>query len=175
MRTLVLSFMYLMSWNLFGQNDWIPSECSPYILTYYDEITGENSTKTLRMYLSDTLHPNIITHIKLYGNENVIFLWIKTNGECTVNYATIHFLFTDTTRLQLSTGMQSNCIGLSSITFSKFDSYWPKLNILKNKKIKAIRVETKYPYCEKYFTTEEAETFIKILNCLLKIPADKDN
>jgi len=148
-----------------------PNDCSNWITTEVDEVTG-NSFTGIKDYL-------IVSHdggkngfgINIFKSpKSSIIISIKAvgAGSCIDEGDKINILFTDGSRLELASEGSFNCKGNATIYFGGMFRKKSQLNELKTKKIDLMRVWTSDSYVEEQFDSEQADQIINALNCLTK-------
>jgi hypothetical protein len=148
-----------------------PNDCSNWIKTEEDKVSGKSYT-TMKEYLvvsKDGGKKGFGISLMLSGKGSII-LSIKAvgAGSCIDRGAKINILFTDGSRLELSTDGDFNCKGNATIYFGNVFGKKKQLAELQTKKIDVMRVWTSDSYIEEKFEDEQAEQFKNSLNCLTK-------
>lgn len=147
------------------------SDCSNWISTNVDKITGVSSTsvKSTLVVSTDGGIKGFGIFMMLSGKGDII-LSIQAVGasQCVAERSIINILFTDGSRLELFNDGKFNCKGKATVYFGGSFGKKKELNELKSKSIQSMRVWTSDSYVEKDFTVDNQTEFKSVINCLSK-------
>lgn len=145
------------------------SDCLKYIETTEDKMTGKKTTaakgtiivskdggkKGLGIFLMQSSSGSLIVSIQAVGA-----------GSCIDQGNKVNILFTDGSRLELSSDGKFNCKGNATLYFGGVFGKKKQLEELKTKKIQTMRVWTSESYVEQDFTEDNRNEFFHTINCL---------
>ena len=132
-----------------------------------DSLTGENIIRSQRnIIISDDGGKTGFAILGILMDSTFI-ISIKTVGAgACVNYGDqIHFVFNDSSKLQLNNMAQFNCEAKSSLYFNFQNNNFNALETLSEKTIIKLTVWTKKKVLSKYLSTEAAEKIHNLLAC----------
>ena len=153
--------------------------CSKYIETTVDKMTWSKSTHSKKQIIVSTNGGIEGFGIWLQLGESkdldlIFSIHVIGAGPCIDKGDKINILFTDDSRIELVNYLEFNCKKTSTVYFSDVFGNLSKLNELRTKKIKAMRVWTKDIYLQKDFTKENSDNFYNIINCLVPLDLIKN-
>ncbi len=198
MKNLItLLFIVLFSLSIFGQNKTATTEdgkkvilkpdktwdfvkevssnttegdCSDYIQSRTDKMTG-NSYSHIKEPLIISTDGKTGFKISLLESKGAIIFSItvvKSGFGCVDDDASIIILFDDNTRITLITNTKFNCKGDVTTYFKGVFGKEDQLRQLTEKKIQAIRVNSRNGLADQDFSETDAAKFQRSLICLLK-------
>lgn len=165
MKHLIASLFVLISLATMAQDSITCSKC---LIRINDEMTGRNMVTTKNIILSEDGGKTGIAISFMYTSNTVAINMVAAGGGCIPDNSTVYFLFTDGTRLEISSSSEFNCKGELEIYFGDVFGNESELQELRTKQIKAMRVSTRDSYVQKSFTTVQAGNFKTWLNCIAK-------
>jgi hypothetical protein len=148
-----------------------PSDCSKWITTETDKVTGKTTTASNNMIVVSTDDGKTGLGIyMLIGSTNNLILVIQAvgAGNCIDEGDKINILFTDGTRMELLSEGKFNCEHKATVYFGGVFGKKNQLAQLKTKKIQTMRVWTSDSYVERDFTEDNQLEFSAVINCLMK-------
>ena len=148
-----------------------PNDCSNWIKTETDKFTGRSiTTGKNAIVITNTIGNNGLRILLMLGSDNGIIFstQIVGAGRCIEERAKIYILFTDNSKLLLSSSSKFNCKGNATIYFGGVFGNKSELEELITKKIQSMRVVTSDGYVESDFNVNNQEEFYNQINCLAK-------
>jgi len=158
-----------------GKSEPVPaagaSDCSSYIETTEDKVTGRKTTssketiivskdggkKGFGIYLMQGSKGSLIFSIQAVGAES----------NCIDEGAKINILFTDGSRMELASNSDVNCKGNATVYFGGVFGKKKQMDELQAKKIQTMRVWTSRGYVEEDFTTDQSTQIMQAAKCLI--------
>lgn len=172
-RIFILSLMVFLTLILYQSNTYSQSDeidCTGYIETFSDRMTGKTSLHSIEyVNVPETSGESGIS-MSLYqrsGADLIINFKVYGAGNCIGEDNSIIILLEDDNRIFETNKSDFNCENNAQVFFFKGLNK-DKLNLLKTKKVIAIRVYTQNGYVEKDFSEKNQNDFINIVNCILK-------
>ena len=147
-----------------------PSDCSNYIETTEDKMTGRKTTAAKSSIVVSTDGGKKGLGILLMLSEKgTIIMSISAvgAGHCIDEGDKINILFADGSKLELASDGKFNCQGDATVYFGGVFGKKKQLEELKSKKIQTMRVWTSDGFVEKDFTSDNSQEFFQTINCLL--------
>jgi hypothetical protein len=163
MKTTITILLIVFSMNCFAQT--IP-DCSKYIVTKTDKMTGETSTMITNTIVLSKNKGKSKIEIDLIYQEflMIMFTAIEEGSGCCDKGDIVNILFKDGSRISLYNRGDFNCDGdWSSYFLSNKDK---DLIQLKSKFISTIRVNKTKSWVEIDLTDQQAALFRQSINCL---------
>ncbi|WP_242132613.1 hypothetical protein [Aestuariivivens marinum] len=149
----------------------LSSDCSNYILTETDKMTGKSSTgaKETLIISQDGGKTGFGIFALNSSNSNALILSIQAvgAGSCIDDDNKINILFRDGSRLELYNDGKFNCDAKMTLYFGGIFGKKKQLNELATKEIETMRVWTSKSYVEKDFTSEQSKRLMKTISCLM--------
>jgi hypothetical protein len=147
------------------------SDCSKYILTDVDKVTGKSSTAAKDMLVISQDGGKNGFGIYLLKGSNSIILSIKAvgAGNCIDDDNKMNILFRDGTRLELVNDSKFNCDAKYTQYFGGVFGKKKELEMFKTKEIETMRIWTSESYVQENFTPEQSKEFMNTINCLVNI------
>lgn len=147
------------------------SDCSNYLETTEDKMTGKKTTAAKNTIIVSTDGGKKGFGILLMNSSSgslIISIQAVGAGNCIDEGNKINILFTDGSKLELASDGKFNCKGNATLYFGGVFGKKKQLIELKTKKIQTMRVWTSDGYVEKDFTQENSDDFFYTINCLTK-------
>ncbi|MBU2650111.1 MAG: hypothetical protein KKA81_04175 [Bacteroidetes bacterium] len=145
----------------------IPGDCSTYIVTDSDKITGESSTSTIRKIVvsKDGGETGLIFYGFLSEGKLTITMEVYGASLCMQPGSHINILFRDGSKLDLQNNNKYNCENKGAMFFG--DSWGKKkeLQLLMKKEIETMRVYTADGFVQEDFTPENSRDLMETLKC----------
>lgn len=154
-----------------NNNSNICSDCSKYIDTIIDKVTGDTmiaSKKTILITNDIDKKGFSISLIKERDNGLIFSINILGTSSCIEENSKVNILFTDGSRLELYNKEKFNCKGEVNLYFARLFGNLQQLNELKSKKIKTLRIWTTDKFIQKDFTDENSICILNTIDCLTK-------
>ncbi len=149
--------------------NFVISDCSKYIETIEDKMTGKKTTAAKgTIIVSSDGGKKGFGIILMQSSSGFLIVSIQAvgAGSCIDQGNKINILFTDGTRLELSSDGKFNCKGNATLYFGDVFGKNKQLEELKTKKIQTMRVWTSESYVEQDFTEDNRNEFFHTINCL---------
>ena len=154
------------------QQETTTNDCSQYIQTVEDKMTGDKFISAKKTLLVSTDAGKTGFRIILIHNYNrtlIFHINAEGAGHCVDKGSKINILFTDGSRLELANEEDFNCKGDIVVYFGgSYSGKEDDLKELQTKKIETMRVWLNDSFVEKDFTKENTNEFFQIVNCLVK-------
>ena len=147
------------------------NDCSQYIETTEDKMTGDKSTSAKETIIVSTDGGKKGFGIFLMQSSrggSIFSIQAVGAGSCIDEGAKINILFTDGSKLELINASDFNCKGNATVYFGGSFGKTNQLKELQTKKIQTMRVWTSDSFVEKDFTKENSNDFFQIVHCLTK-------
>lgn len=147
------------------------SDCSNYIETTEDKMTGKKSTagKSTIVVSTDGGKKGLgILLMKSSSGSLIVSIQAVGAGSCIDEGNKINILFKDGSKLELASDGKFNCKGNATLYFGGVFGKKKQLEELKTKKIQTMRVWTSDSFVEKDFTEDNSDEFFHTINCLTK-------
>lgn len=145
------------------------NDCSDYIITETDKMTGKTSIYSKNIVVSDDgVKTGFL--IFLIPTKETIILSIRVSGagNCIDKGSKVNFLFSDNSKLEMYNHGDFNCKANVTLYLGGPLGNKSDLHNMETKKIKAMRVWTEDGYVEKDFTDENADDFYNTFQCIMK-------
>ena len=147
------------------------SDCSNFIETTEDKMTGKKSTAAKSTIVVSTDGGKKGFGILLLQSSTgglILSIQAVGAGSCVDEGNKINILFTDGSKLELASDGKFNCKGNATVYFGGIFGKKKQLEELRTKKIQTMRVWTSDGYVEKDFTEDNSNEFMQTTNCLTK-------
>lgn len=144
------------------------NNCYEYKQEVYNEMKSTKVTAAKKFIRIDQTYSGTMSILILQPNnssDDICLLISTTSESCSDKNAEIIILFTDQTRIILKSHNEFNCNNELFVFLGKSTST-ENLPYLKTKKIKAIQIGMFTENYIAYFTEDNQNDFIKIINCL---------
>lgn len=145
------------------------SDCSNYIETTEDKMTGNKTTAGKNTIIVSTDGGKKGFGILLMKSPSlslIISIQAVGAGSCIDEGNKINILFVDGSKLELASNGKFNCKENATLYFGGVFGKMKQLEELKTKKIQTMRVWTSDSYVEKDFTEDNSDEFINTIKCL---------
>jgi len=147
------------------------SDCSDYIVTETDKMTGKSSTgakETLVISEDGGKTGFGIYALNSSSSKSLIFVVQAVGaGGCVDDDDKINILFRDGSRLELVNNGKFNCDAKMTLYFGGSFGKKKQLEELATKEIETMRVWTSKSYVEKDFSSEQSKRLMKTISCLM--------
>ena len=147
------------------------SDCSNFIETTEDKMTGKKSTAAKSTIVVSTDGGKKGFGILLLQSSTgglILSIQAVGAGSCVDEGNKINILFADGSKLELASEGKFNCKGNATVYFGGIFGKKRQLEELRTKKIQTMRVWTSDGYVEKDFTEDNSNEFMQTANCLTK-------
>jgi hypothetical protein len=144
------------------------SDCSKYIMTEEDKVTGTKTTTIKEMLIvSNDGGKNGFGIYILQGTKSIIFS-IKAigAGSCIDDTNKMNILFRDGSRLELTNDGKFNCDSNYTQYFGGVFRKTKELEMLKTKEVEIMRIWTSKSFVEETFTSEQSKVLLNTTRCL---------
>lgn len=150
------------------------NDCDNTLMNETDTLTGESIIRSQRNIIISDDEGKTGFAISAFLMDSTFIIIIKTVGaSACINYGDqIHFVFNDSSTLQLNNMGQFNCEAKSSLYFNARNNNFHALQTLLEKRISKLTVWTKKRFLSKYLTTEAAEKIHILLACFNRTLGD---
>ncbi len=146
-------------------------DCLNFIKITEDKMTGDKmATSKNRIIVSQDGGKTGLGIVLMTPSKGVLILNILASGagNCIDKGGKVNILFTDGSKLELTTNGDFNCKGEATIYLGGVAGKKKQFEELKTKKIQAIRVWTDDGYVERDFTEDNSNMFYQTINCLTR-------
>lgn len=151
-----------------NENNPSTENCSKYIVTTEDKVTGKTSTASKDMLIVSKNGGKKGFGIFLMKGEKSVIMSIQAVGAggCIDDKAKMNILFRDGSRLELSNDGKFNCDAKYTLYFGGYFGKKKELEQLKTKEIETMRIWTSKSYVEENFTNDDSKELMESLTCL---------
>ena len=161
MKNTILIFLVLF-------NHIVKAQCSDYISTERDRITGIETTASKDYIIVSDDGGKTGFGLFLMNKQGILIISIKTVGAspCIKDEGKINLLFRDGTRVELINDNKFNC---NSQAYIYLGSYYKKkyeLGLFRTTELEAMRVWTSSGYVEQTLTNENSVNLLNTIKCL---------
>jgi hypothetical protein len=146
------------------------SNCSKYISTEIDKVTGESSiaAKDMLIVSKDGGKKGFGIFIMKSQRGSIIFsIQAVGAGNCIDDDDKMNVLFRDGTRIALTNDSDFNCDAIYTQYFGGVFGKKKELEMFRTKEVETIRIWTSDGYVEEDFTADQSKEFMKTVDCLL--------
>ncbi|WP_406844412.1 hypothetical protein [Flavobacterium soyae] len=151
-----------------NETDATTDNCSKYIVTQVDKMTGRSSTSSKKILIVSKDGGKKGFGIFLLKSDKSIILSIQAVGAggCIDDDGKMNVLFRDGTRLELSNDGKFNCESKYTQYFGGGFAHEEELSLFQTKEIETIRIWTSKSFVEENFTDAQSIELMKSFNCL---------
>lgn len=145
----------------------IPGDCSTYIVTDADKMTGVSSTSTIRRIIVSRDGGKSGLFISGYFADGELTITIETHGAslCMEPGSDINILFRDGSKLDMQNNHKYNCEQKGAIYFGGRWGNKKELQQLMKKEIETMRVHTTDGFVQEDFPEKASIDFMETLKC----------
>ena len=145
------------------------SDCSSYISTEVDKMTGKSivAGKEMLLVSKDGGKNGFGIYIVKNGKRNIIFsIQAVGAGNCIDDDNEMNVLFRDGSRIELINDGKFNCDAKFTQYFGGVFGKKKELEMFRTKEIETIRIWTSKSYVEEDFTSEQSKQMLHTVDCL---------
>lgn len=146
------------------------SDCSQYISTEVDKVTGKSSVAAKEMLIvSKDGGKNGFGFYILKSDKGSIIFSIQAvgAGSCIDDDNKMNVLFRDGSRIELINDGKFNCDAKFTQYFGGVFGKKKELEMFRTKEVETIRIWTSKSYVEEDFTSEQSKQLLHTVDCLL--------
>jgi hypothetical protein len=146
------------------------SDCSNYISTEVDKVTGKSTVAAKEMLIvSKDGGKNGFGFIIMKSDRGSIIFSIQAvgAGNCIDDDNKMNVLFRDGTRIELFNDGKFNCDAKYTQYFGGVFGKKKELEMFRTKEVETIRIWTSKSYVEEDFTSEQSKQLLHTVDCLL--------
>jgi len=146
------------------------SDCSNYISTKVDKVTGSSMTAAKDMLIVSRDGGKTGFGIFVLKSErgSIIFsIQAVGAGNCIDDENKMNILFRDGTRLELINDGKFNCDAKYTQCFGGVFGKKKELEMFRTKEVETMRIWTSKSYVEENFTSDQSKELMNVVNCLL--------
>tara|TARA_R110002033_G_scaffold170884_1_gene214659 strand:+ start:876 stop:1496 length:621 start_codon:yes stop_codon:yes gene_type:complete len=149
----------------------VSSDCSSYIITETDKMTGKSSTgaKETLIISEDGGKTGFGIYALNSSNSKALIMSVQAvgAGSCVDDDNKMNILFRDGSRLELINDGKFNCDAKMTLYFGGIFGKKKQLEELATKEIETMRVWTSKSYVEKDFSSAQSKQLMKTISCLM--------
>ncbi len=147
------------------------NECSKYIGTKIDKVTGKSSTSSKEILIVSKDGGKTGFSILLMKIQESVIMSIHAVGAggCIDDDGKMNILFRDGTRLELTNDGGFNCDAKYTQYFGGYFGKKKELELFNTKEIETIRIWTSKSFVEENLTSDQSEELMKSLSCLSQL------
>ncbi|PKA82356.1 hypothetical protein ATE92_0484 [Ulvibacter sp. MAR_2010_11] len=153
------------------ENTELSSDCSSYISTETDKMTGKSSTgANEKLIISEDGGKTGFGILMLNSSSSkslILSIQAVGAGSCVDDDNKINILFRDGSRLELVNDGKFNCDAKMTLYFGGVFGKKKQLEELAAKEIETMRVWTSKSYVERDFSSAQSKQFMKTISCLI--------
>jgi len=142
--------------------------CNEYIDYTHDKVRDFTYISTKKIWCYDA-ESEIILEFIIYGENTLLNVTTTGPNNCIPQHNKIYILFTDQTRLEITTITTSNCKGSTIAIFGEQYNNLGQIDVFMNKKIETIRIITEGVFIQHDLTPLQSEKLMYSVRCLMKI------
>jgi len=146
------------------------SDCSNYISTEVDKVTGKSTVAAKEMLIvsKDGGKNGFGFYIMKSDRGSIIFsIQAVGAGSCIDDDNKMNVLFRDGTRIELINDGKFNCDAKYTQYFGGVFGKKKELEMFRTKEVETIRIWTSKGYVEEDFTSEQSKQLLHTVDCLL--------
>lgn len=146
------------------------SDCSAYISTEVDKVTGKTSvaSKDMLVVSQDGGKNGFGIYVMQGSGSTILSIQAVGAGNCIDDDNKMNILFRDGTRLELLNDGKFNCDAKFTLYFGGYGGKKNELEMLRTKEIETMRIWTSKGYVEENFTSQQSKELMSVIDCLLK-------
>lgn len=154
-----------------NEDEGIPGNCSTYIVTDADKMTGESSTSTIREIIVSEDGGNTGLIFSGFYKDGQFSLLFNAHGAslCMEPGSEISILFRDGSKLNLQNDHKYNCENKGAVYFGGRWGKKKELQKMLKKEIETIRVYKTNGYVQEDFTKANSIDFMETLKCFSEL------
>jgi len=147
------------------------SDCSAYISTETDKVTGKSTTASKETLIISSDGGKTGFGIFMMNISETVILSIQAagGGSCIDDDDKMNVLFRDGTRLEIVNSGKFNCDGKFTVYLGGRIGGKKNLEAFKTKEIETMRIWTSKSYVEKDFSSAESKQFMQTVSCLSEL------
>ncbi len=145
------------------------SDCSKYISTTVDKVTGKSSTaaKDMLIVSKDGGKKGFGIYVLKNGKSIIFSIQAVGAGNCIDDDDKMNVLFRDGTRIALTNDSDFNCDAKYTQYFGGAFGKKKELEMFRTKEVETIRIWTSDSYVEEDFSSDQSKELMKTVDCLL--------